>query len=90
MTETQSTEKAPKAKFTDTIIDLGLTWADTGLGLSKTALESTAHALEATAKRLEALQGQLKSSRQGAAPAEEKLPGESAPRPANEVHAPSP
>jgi hypothetical protein len=90
MSETQSTEKAPKAKLTDTIIDLGLTWADTGLGLGKTALESTAHALETTAKRLEELQGKLKSPRKGTAPAEEKLAGVSAPKPANEVHAPSP
>jgi hypothetical protein len=89
MSETQSTEKAPKAKLTNTIIDLGLTWADMGLGLSKNALESTAHALESTAKRLEVLQGRLKTPRQGTTPAEEKPAGESAPKPANEVHAPS-
>ena len=88
MNETQSTEKAPKAKLTDTIIDLGLTWADMGIGLSKNALESTAHALEATAKHLEALQGRLRSAA-GKPEAEQKPAGESAPKPANEVHAPS-
>src|SRR5262245_6903528 len=75
MNETQSTEnaggrpgapadadKAPKAKLTDTIVDLGLTWADMGLGFGKNALESTARALEATAKRLESYQGRLKAA----------------------------
>ena len=72
MSETQSTEKTPKAKLTDTIVDLGLTWADMGLGLGKNALESTARALEASAKHLEALQGRLKETR--SAPAGDAQP----------------
>ena len=61
MSETQSTEKTPTAKLTDTLIDLGLTWADMGIGLGKNALESTAHALEATAKQLGEVQGRLRT-----------------------------
>ena len=87
MSETQSTEKAPKAKLADTIVDLGLTWADMGIGLGMTALAGTARALDATAKALESLQGRVKSAKSASAaedkPATER---ESAPKPANEVH----
>lgn len=68
MSETQSTQTTPetsKGTLADTIVDLGLTWADMGLGLGKAAIESTARALNATAKHLETFQEQLKAAHKG-------------------------
>ena len=84
MSETQSTETAPKAKLSDTIVDLGLTWADMGIGLGMTAIAGTARALDATAKCLESLQGRLKGVK-SAPLADEKPAAERAPKPENEV-----
>jgi hypothetical protein len=57
------TASAPKTSFADTIVEIGLSWAETGIGLSKTALENSARALDRTAKHLES----WKERRKGAA-----------------------
>jgi len=76
-TQESKPEAAPKASFTETIVEFSLTWADAGLGLSKTALETSARALDRTAKRVESLQERLKTTR---APAKEAAEDGAAPK----------
>lgn len=75
MSETQMTQaakettaKAQRAFLADTIVDIGLSWADTGLGFSKSALESSARTLDRTAQRLGAFQERLKAAAQETSP----------------------
>ena len=62
---------APKVSFAETVVDIGLSWADAGIGIGKTALENSARALDRTAKYLSLYQERLKGS---ANPAAEKDP----------------
>lgn len=58
---------APKASFAETVVDIGLSWADAGIGIGKIALENSARALDRTAKCLSLYQEKLKSSANAAA-----------------------
>src|SRR5215218_1270392 len=58
---------AAKASFADTVVDIGLSWAEAGIGISKTALENSARALDRTAKHLEGWKERLKGTARPAA-----------------------
>lgn len=66
---------APKASFTDTVVELGLSWAEAGVGIGKTALEHSARALDRTAQCLSSFQERLKGSVSPAAADEPAIKG---------------
>jgi hypothetical protein len=53
---------AKASSFADTIVDIGVSWAEAGIGIGKTALENSARALDRTAKCLSVYQERLKGS----------------------------